>query len=61
MGLGRFAALAAIAAPGLMAYGGYGYGELVALFWWLLGTLILFSGPLPPRPDVCSLPAFAWD
>ena len=26
----------------------YGYGELVALFWWLLGTLILFSGPLPP-------------
>ena len=47
-GWGSFAALAAIAAPGLMAYGGYGYGELVALFWWLLGTLILFSGPLPP-------------
>lgn len=47
-GWGSFAALAAIGAPGLMAYGGYGYGELVALFWWLLGTLILFSGPLPP-------------
>ena len=52
MGLGwaSFAVFAAIAAPGMMVYGGYGYGELVALFWWLLGTLILFSGPLPPTP-----------
>ena len=43
-----FAVLAAFAAPGMMVYGGNGYGELVALFWWLLGTLVLFSEPLPP-------------
>jgi hypothetical protein len=51
MGVGwaSFAVLAAFAAPGMIIYGGNGYGELVALFWWLLGTLILFSEPLPPN------------
>jgi hypothetical protein len=47
-GWSRFAMLAAFAAPGMLIYGGNGYGELVALFWWLIGTLIVFSGPLPP-------------
>ena len=49
MGVGwaSFAVLAVFATPGMIIYGGNGYGELVALFWWLLGTLVLFSGPLP--------------
>ncbi|MGH6824138.1 ArnT family glycosyltransferase [Methyloceanibacter sp.] len=48
MAWASFAVLATFAAPGMMIYGGNGYGELVALFWWLLGTLILFSGSPPP-------------
>lgn len=47
---GLYAALALVAVPGFYKIGMNGWGELVALFWWLAGTWLL----LRERPGPCA-------
>ena len=50
-GLAVLAALATLVLPGVNQFGMNGYGEVIALFWWLCGTYLLL-GRNTPTPQL---------